>query len=74
MLFEIENKIYVLSSGYYKEVTISKRDTDKYLVTAKVNGSKIEKVHNVREKTISLAEAFKKYGVTSTKVNSKIDE
>lgn len=57
MLYLIDGKVYILSSGYYKEVVVSLAGKE-YDVKIKENGNRIEYVHNERKTQISVKEAY----------------
>lgn len=59
MLYFFEGKFFILSSGYYKEVTVELISKNNYDVRIKPNGSKIEYVHNENRPEISVEEAYK---------------
>lgn len=57
MLYFIDGKFYILSTGYYKEVVITMIGKE-YDVKIKENGNKIEYVHNESRPQITLKEAY----------------
>lgn len=58
MLYYINGKFYILSSGYYREVIVEMISKDNYDVKLK-DGDKIEYVHNENRPQISVEEAYK---------------
>lgn len=58
MLYYINGKYYILSSGYYKEVTVNMIGKE-YDVKVKENGNRIEYRHNESRPQISVEEAYK---------------
>lgn len=60
MLYYIDEKFYVLASGYFREVTVEKIGEDNYDVRVKQDGKNIEYVHNEYRPQISLKEAYEK--------------
>ena len=60
MLYYIDNKIYILSGGYFREVTVDKISEDNYDVKVKEDGKKIEYVHNEVRPQVSLKKAYEK--------------
>lgn len=65
MLYLNDGKIYVLSSGYYREVEVTLKGKE-YDVKAKNNGDEIEYAENDKKKQISVKEA---YDITHRKNN-----
>lgn len=61
MLYNIDGKIYILASGYYKEVNIEKNPLVKndYVVKVVKSGNKIEAKHDESKPTIALEKAYK---------------
>lgn len=59
MLYYINGKFYILSSGYYREVIVEMISKDNLDVRIKQNGDKIEYVHNESRPQISVEEAYK---------------
>lgn len=59
MLYEIEDKFFIVASGYYREVVV-KKDKDNYTVIPVKNGKKIYQNINDNYKKVKVAEAYNK--------------
>lgn len=60
MLYYFNEKVYILSSGYFKEVVVKELSKGNYDISVKEKGDKIEYVHGEDKPVISLEEAYKK--------------
>jgi len=59
MLYYIDGKFFILSSGYFKEVVVEMISENNYDIRIKDNGKKIEYVHNEAKPQISVADAYR---------------